>query len=229
MLNEQNIRDRIFLLADEDYKKFHSTLVPGEDNILGIRLPLLKGLAKEIAGGDWRSFLKSSPDEYYEDVMLQGLVIGFSKADPREVLEYTARFIPKITNWGVCDSFCTGLKIAKKYPEIFWSFILPYLDSDKEFEIRFAVIMMLAHFITEEYVDEILLRLDRIRHDGYYVKMGVAWAISVCFVKFPEKTMVLLKNSKLDNFTFNKSLQKIIESSRVPAETKAVIKNMKRR
>ncbi len=89
--------------------------------------------------------------------------------------------------------------------------------------------MMLAHFITEEYVDEVLLRLDCIRHDGYYVKMRVAWAISVCFVKFPEKTMVLLKNSKLDNFTFNKSLQKIIESSRVPAETKAVIKNMKRR
>ena len=161
--------------------------------------------------------------------MLQGLVIGYAKASPEEILEHIARFIPKINNWGVCDSFCTGLKLSKKHPALVWNFLHPYLKSDKEFEIRFAVIMMLAHFVYDEYIDQMLAELDKIRHEGYYVKMGVAWAVSVCYVKYPEKTMAYLKNCSLDDFTFNKSLQKILESYRVDQESKTVIRAMKRK
>ncbi|MEL7656157.1 MAG: DNA alkylation repair protein [Bacillota bacterium] len=225
----QTIRERIFDRAEEEYKKFQSSLIPGEDRLLGVRLPYLRELAKEIAKEDWREYLKTAEDEYYEEIMLQGLVIGYAKAAPEEILEFTARFISKINNWGVCDSFCTGLKIAKKHPKLVWDFIQPYLRSEKEFEIRFAVIMMLAHFITDEYIDEVIFCLDKIRHEGYYVKMGVAWAVSVCYVKYPEKTMTYLKNNHLDDFTFNKSLQKILESYRVDQESKTVIRSMKRK
>jgi 3-methyladenine DNA glycosylase AlkD len=225
----QKIRTKLLIMADEEYRKFQSALIPGEDRLLGVRLPALRELAKEIAKGDWREYLNSAQDEYYEEIMLQGLVIGYVKASPEEILRYTAQFIPKIANWGVCDSFCTGLKLAKKQPELVWNFILPYLRSEKEFDIRFAVIMMLAHYITDEYIDEVLACLDRVRHDGYYVKMGVAWAVSVCYVKYPGKTMAYLKNCSLDDFTFNKSLQKIVESFRVDQEAKAVIRGMKRK
>lgn len=228
-MNER-IRNRLIEMADEEYRKFSSSLIPGEDrSMLGVRLPFLRELAKEIARGDWKQFLDNAQEEYYEEVMLQGLVIGYVKAAPDEILEYTARFIPKITNWGVCDSFCTGLKLAKKQPGMVWDFILPYLKSGGEFEIRFAVIMMLAHFINDEYIDRVISNLDQVRHEGYYVKMGVAWAISVCFVKYPEKTMAYLKTCSLDDFTFNKSLQKILESYRVGQESKAVIRSMKRK
>jgi Predicted DNA alkylation repair enzyme len=223
------IRDSLFSLADEGYKKFQSTLIPGEDKLLGVRMPALKALAREISKGDWREYLDTAQNEYYEEVMLQGLVIGSAKGSPQEILRYTALFVPKIANWGVCDSFCTSLKLAKKNSQLIWEFIQPYLESDKEFEIRFAVIMMLAHFMTEEYIDPILSILDGIRHEGYYVKMGVAWLVSVCFVKFPEKTMTYLKSSALDDFTFNKSLQKILESNRVDQDEKAVIRSMKRK
>jgi 3-methyladenine DNA glycosylase AlkD len=217
-------------MADEEYRKFNSSLIPGETRVmLGVRLPRLRDLAKEIAKGDWKQFLDEGQDEYFEEVMLQGLVIGYAKASPDEILEYAARFIPKITNWGVCDSFSTGLKLAKKQPELIWEFIRPYLKSDQEFEIRFAVIMMLAHYINDAYIDRVLSDLDRIRHEGYYVKMGVAWAVSVCYVKYPEKTMDYLKTCSLDDFTFNKSLQKILESYRVDPESKAVIRSMKRK
>ncbi|HVI39136.1 MAG TPA: DNA alkylation repair protein [Anaerovoracaceae bacterium] len=225
----QTIRERIFDRAEEEYKKFQSKLIPGEDRLLGVRLPYLKELAKEIAKEDWREYLNNAQDEYYEEIMLQGLVIGYAKAEPQEILHYTAQFIPKITNWGVCDSFCTGLKLAKKHPQLVWDFIQPYLKSGKEFEIRFAVIMMLAHFIADEFIDQVITNLDKVHHDGYYVKMGVAWAISVCFVKYPDKTMAYLKNSNLDNFTFNKSLQKILESYRVDQEAKVIIRSMKRK
>lgn len=223
------IRNRLFELAEEEYRKFSSSLIPGEDKLLGVRLPHLRELAKEIAKGDWREYLSNAQDEYYEEIMLQGLVIGYAKAPPEEILKYIVCFIPKISNWGVCDSFCTGLKLAKKHPEMVWDFIQPYLKSDKEFEIRFAVIMMLAHFIDEDHIDQVIAGLDQIRHEGYYVKMGAAWALSVCYVKYPEKTMQYLKNSNLDDFTYNKSLQKILESYRVDQESKTVIRNMKRK
>lgn len=226
----QNIRSRLLEMSDEQYKKFNSSLIPGEDRMmLGVRLPHLRALAKEIAKGDWRQFLDNGKDEYYEEVMLQGLVIGSVKASPDEILEYAARFIPKITNWAICDSFCTGLKLAKKQPRMVWDFLQPYLKSGGEFEIRFAVIMMLAHYINNEYIDRVISSLDRIRHEGYYVKMGVAWAISVCYVKYPEKTMDYFNTCSLDDFTFNKSLQKILESYRVDPESKTVIRSMKRR
>jgi 3-methyladenine DNA glycosylase AlkD len=225
----QIIREKIFALADEEYRKFQSGLIPGEERLLGVRLPDLRGLAKEIAGGDWREYLNDAQSEYFEEVMLQGLVIGYVKAAPEEILKYAAQFIPRITNWAVCDSFCTGLKLAKKHPQLVWDFIQPYLKSDREFEIRFAVIMMLAHFIDDGHIGQILASLDRIRHEGYYVKMGVAWAVSVCYVKYPGETMAYLKNCGLDDFTFNKSLQKILESFRVDQESKAVIRSMKRK
>lgn len=225
----QTIRNKLAALADEKYRKFQSGLIPGEERLLGVRLTDLRGLAREIAKGDWRDYLNNAQDESYEEIMLQGLVIGYAKAAPEEILHYTAQFIPKITNWGVCDSFCTGLKLAKKQPELVWNFIRPYLRSKKEFDIRFAVIMMLAHYITDEYIDEVLACLDRIRHEGYYVKMSVAWAVSVCYVKYPEKTMEYLKSCSLDDYTFNKSLQKILESFRVDQEAKAVIRSMKRK
>jgi len=225
----QTIRNRIFDRAEEEYKKFQIKLIPGEERILGVRLPYLRELAKEIAKEDWREYLNTAVDEFYEDIMLQGLVIGYAKAAPEEILQYTTRFVPKINNWAVCDSFCTGLKLAKKHPQLVWDFIQPYLRSGKEFEIRFAVIMMLAHFISDHYIDQVISILDKIHHEGYYVKMGVAWTISVCYVKYPEKTMAYLKNNGLEDFTYNKSLQKIVESYRVDPESKAIIRSMRRK
>lgn len=223
------VRERIFDRAEEEYKIFQSGLIPGEDRLLGVRMPYLRELAKEIARGDWQEYLDHAQDEYYEEIMLQGLVIGYAKATPEVILQYTARFVPKIANWGVCDSFCTGLKLAKKHPKLVWDFIQPYLNSGKEFEIRFAVIMMLAHFITDDFIDEVIVKLDQVKHDGYYVKMGVAWAVSVCFVKYPVKTMAYLKNCNLDDFTYNKALQKTLESYRVDQDAKAIIRSMKRK
>ena len=89
--------------------------------------------------------------------------------------------------------------------------------------------MMLNYYITEEYIDIVLKSLDKISHDGYYVKMAVAWAVSICFIHFEDKTMDFLKNNNLDDFTYNKSLQKICESLRVNKDTKILIKSMKRK
>lgn len=225
---EKTIKDQLKELADAGYQKFAAALIPNVDHVLGVRLPQLRKLAREIAGSDWRAYLAQADDEFFEEVMLQGMVIGYAKADIEEILRYVAAFVPKIDNWSVCDSFCAGLKFTRSHKERVWHFLQPYLASDREYDIRFGVVMLLNYYIDESYIHDVLRWLDRIRHDGYYVKMAVAWAISICFVKLPEPTMAYLQNHSLDDITYNKALQKIIESHRVTEETKTLIRSMKR-
>lgn len=224
------IRERILKMIDSDYQKFSSALIPNVDNVLGVRMPELRKVAKEIAKGDWRSYLKNAEDEYFEEVMLQGLVIGYVNADIEELLGYVAAFVPKIDNWSVCDSFCVGLKFTKQHKERVWSFLQPYVVSENEYELRFGVVMVLDYYIEPEYIDRVLSLLDRVQHEGYYAKMAVAWALSICFVKLPDETMKYLAGeNSLDLFTYNKALQKITESMRVEQDVKVLIREMKRR
>lgn len=226
---EKTVRESIFELADEDYRQFHCKLVPGVDNIVGVRLPNLRKLAKELAKGDWRNYLLEAQNDYYEEIMLQGLVIGYAKGDIEEILPYITAFVPKINNWAVCDSCSNSLKITRNHLARVWEFLQPYLHSPKEYELRFGIVMLLSFYITDEYIDRVLLLCDAAKHEGYYVKMAVAWTISICFIKYPEKTMIYLKNNTLDDFTYNKALQKITESFRVDAPTKIIIRSMKRK
>lgn len=226
----EEIRKRLEEWADLQYKDFHASLLPGVDNILGVRIPQLRALAKEIAKcNDWQPFIETPDTIYYEETMLQGMTIGLAKMDIEEQMKYTRMFIPRINNWAVCDIFCGELKTAvRKGKEPVWEFIQPYLKSKKEFEIRFGIVM-LFHYIDEAHIDSLLKYADTFEHEAYYARMAMAWMISICFVKFPEKTMKYLKQSKLDNWTFNKALQKTIESFRVDKATKEILRTMKRR
>lgn len=228
-MTNSEIRAKIEELADEKYREFHGGLCPEVNGIIGVRVPLLRNLGKEIAKEDWKEYLDNAVDNSYEEIMLQGMVIGLSKMKIEQFQYYLKKFIPKIDNWAICDTTIAGLKLTKKYRAEMLEFIKEYLKSDKEFEIRFAVVMLLDFFVVDNYIDDVLQILNQVNHTGYYVKMGVAWAISICFIKYPEKTMELLKNNNLDNFTYNKALQKITESYRVDKITKNKIRNMKRK
>lgn len=225
---EPTIREQLESLAEEKYRIFSSSLTPGKENILGVRIPILKKMAAKLVKGDWRSYLAQASDDTMEELMLQGMVIGRCKADICEVLELAAGFIPKIDCWSVCDNFCNGLKIAITNKECVWDFMQPYLNSDQEYEIRFGVVMLL-YYLEPEYADLAFKHFDRIKLEGYYVKMAVAWVLSMYYVKVPKLTLEYLKNNQLDDFTYNKALQKIIESLQVDQQAKEMIRTMKRK
>lgn len=229
MTNEE-IKKELYALADENYKTFHSGLCPGTDNIIGVRVPILRNFAKKVVKQEnIRRYLDTAASVYYEEVMLQGMVLGLTKElTLEEWFSYLTKFIPKIDNWAVCDVTISGLKITKKYPKEVWKFLVPYFSAKEEFAVRFAVVMLLNFYIVPEYILQVLIILNNIHHEGYYVKMAVAWAISIAFVHFPTETMKFLEDNQLDDFTFNKALQKIIESYRVSEEVKRKIKMMKR-
>ena len=160
--------------------------------------------------------------------MLQGMTLGYVKAPFAEIRPYLDVFVPKIKNWSVCDSTCTTLKIAKKEPEAVWEYLQQYLGSKQEYEIRFGVVMILSYFIDEEYIEQIFTWMDNICHPGYYVKMAVAWNLSVCYAKYPKETSEYLKTSKLDDWTYNKAIQKMLESYRISEADKEALRSRKR-
>ncbi|HEY5537192.1 MAG TPA: DNA alkylation repair protein [Acetobacterium sp.] len=225
----ENLKKELMALADEKYRKFSSALSPGTENILGVRLPVLRNLAKEMAKEDWKTYLETAEDNSFEEIMLQGMVIGLVKIDLEQRLALIKAFIPKINTWGLCDSFCTGLKFTKNHKEEVWLFLQPYLQSSETYEIRFGVVMIICYYVELDYMKPIFKAFDAIDHDDYYVKMAVAWAIASCYTKFPDITMIYLKDNALDRFTFNKALQKITESRQVDQDQKVMIRSMKRK
>ena len=249
----KNIRIELEKMSEENYKKFSSSLIPGVKNMLGIRLPLLREYAKKLAKGDWQDAL-SEEDYYFEEIMLRGMVIGSASYDVATMEKYIKEFIPLVDNWSVCDSVFMGMKIFEKNREWAWEFIQPYLNSHKEFVIRVGVIIMMQHILkcdengkkmarlrmievndlsnTDEkkgvYLDRILEVLDKIDTSKYYASMAVSWMVTEAFCLFPYHTYEYLKKCRLDDVTYNKGLQKIVESKIPGDEVKVVVKGMKR-
>ncbi len=225
----QKIQKRLFELQDEKYKEFHGTLCnTSKHEIIGVRVPNLRKLAKEILKGSFREFLDDKEINYYEEAMLKGLIIGLAKLSFDETCKYLKDFIPIIDNWAVCDITCSSLKITKKYMDDMWNFIFPYAKSNNEYEIRFAVVMYLSYYINSRYLQNIFRIIENINNNGYYTKMAIAWLISIAYIKEKDMTMKFLNNTNIDNWTYNKALQKIIESYRVNDEDKIVIRKLKR-
>ena len=227
----RNIREQLESLAEPDFQQFMAKLIPNieQSKIIGVRLPALRKIAKQIAKGDWKYYLGEYPAKSYEEIMLQGMVIGYLKEDIEELLKQIEKFLPKMDNWSVCDSFCTGLKQTKKYPKEMWEFIGKYINDERTYFVRFSVVMMIFYYTDKEHIKQAFSYFDKIRHEDYYVKMAVAWAVSIYFIKMPEQTMTYLQNNRLDDFTYHKALQKIRESQKVDKETKEKIKEMKRK
>ncbi len=236
MMIRQRVREQLEQMAEPDYKEFNGKLLPGISNILGVRLPKLRVLAKQIAKDDPLAYLeemnkadwRDSDAFYYEEKMLYGLTAGYARMDDKDRRIWLDAFVPLIDNWGVCDSCCMTYKWMKKKPDYWWDYLNQWIETGKEFEIRFALVCMLAHFVDEAYIQEIFEVCSRIRSEGYYARMAEAWLVSVCFAKFPEETYEFLRNDRMDDFTHQKSIQKTCESYRVSKEWKARIRELRR-
>lgn len=223
------LRARLLSMAEPDYRDFSVGLIPGEKELLGIRLPVLRRLAGEIAQGDWEAFLSEGYTHYFEEVMLRGMVVGAAPMILSERLRAVRDFVPYIQNWSVCDSFCAGLKDAAWEQEAFYDLLCPYLRSESCYEVRFGLVMLLTWYLNDRYIDRVLAHFSQFSHPGYYARMAAAWGISAAFVRYPQKTLPLLRENTLDNFTHNKAIQKIRESLRPTPEDKALVLSLKRK
>ena len=213
-LNE--IKSKLHAAYDENNAAFFLKISPQAKNVTGVRVPYLRKLAKEIVKGDVKDFLDNYNIETHEEFLLKGIVIFSSKLSLEEKLIYLEKYVPEIYD-------CSDEELKKVY-----DFIMKYRYSKNEYETRFMIVM-LFNFLKEDYLDKIKEILETEKFDKYYTQMAAAWLISVMFVKHREYTLAYLNNNSLDNFTYNKALQKIRESLRVSKEDKELVKKMKRK
>ena len=229
MITAENIKDILKEYIDQKFKDFTSVLIPGARPILGVRVPILRKLAKEIAKDDWQTYLKEATEDTYEEVAIKGFVIGYAKAELKGLLPYIAEHIEKIDDWSLCDGFSSNLKVVEKHQEEFLEFLLPYAKIDDEFKQRVVAVMLMTYYLTDDYIDMSLEVLDSLKNEKYYCKMAVAWAIATAWAKQREKTYCFMQegNNTLDDWTYNKAIQKMLESYRVSDEDKDMLRKMK--
>lgn len=234
---------RLQPLAEEQYRIFNQKFVLTNKNpMMGVKVPKMRDVAKEVVKGDWREFLgrygfylNNAPEEvvcrckdiWYEEIMIIGMVIDLANMTPDERLKLVALFVPLIDNWAVCDVFCGGAKwvgepgkgavACNRVPRgMVWEFLQPYLHSNKEFEIRFGVVMLMSYFLTEEYLDRVFDALANVQFGAYYVDMGVAWTLATARAKFDKQTCSFIERENLPAGVVKKYEQKVRDSRRVP-------------
>ena len=212
-------------LQDIKYKEVHIGLVQNSKyEIIGIRLPILRQIAKEITNCE--EFLNITEDKYYEEIMISGLVISHIK-DEKIFNKYFKEHIKKIDNWALCDTFCQSIKIIEKYPDKYFKEAIKLSLTKKEFTSRVGLIM-LFHFIDKKYLDTIFNTINNITIDDYYNNMAIAWLVCEIYTKYKEEATNFLKNNNLNKFTQNKTISKINDSYRVTKEDKNLLKQYKK-
>ena len=230
--NEDNYLKFInYLIKNQDskYKEFHSSLVLNSKyEMIGIRVPTMKNIAKEIAKkSSVEDFLKYAQNKYYEEIMLQGLVISYIK-DEEVFYKYFKKHIKKIDNWALCDTFCSAIKVVEKHEDKYFKEAIKMALSTDEFISREGLIIILAHFIKKENLSTIFELLNKIKSDKFYINMAEAWLVCELYIKYPKETESFIKNNNLNKFTQNKAISKIHDSYRVGKDEKALLNSYRK-
>ena len=222
----QTIRARLFSLRDEEYAAFQAKLLPGidRDKILGVRTPALRALAKELdKTGGASPFLDALPHEYFEENQLHAFLISLIK-DFDECVRALDRFLPCVDNWATCDQMSPAVFAKNRLR------LLPHTDrwllSPNPYGVRFAVGMLLRHFLDEEFDPSQLETVSRVNCGEYYVSTMVAWYFATALAKQYEAALPFLENRALDPKTHERAIRKALESFRIPEERKAHLRTL---
>ena len=215
-------------LQDIKYKNFNESLVLNSKyDMIGIKIPVMRDIAKTISKGNIISFLENSENNYYEEIMIQGLTISYIK-DENVFNKYFNKHVKKIDNWALCDSFCSSIKIIRNFEEKYFELASKMALNEEEFISRVGIVIVLNYFVNEKNIETIFNILNEMKSDKFYINMAEAWLICEMYTKFKDKTLEFLKNNNLNSFTQNKAISKIRDSYRVSKEEKEYLKNYKK-
>ena len=223
----ENIIDKLFTYKDEKYKEFTSKLIPNIsiNKIIGIRIPILRSLAKELyKNNEYQRFLSSLPNHYPEENLLHGSIISLFK-DYDTCIEEIERFLPYIDNWSVSDTISP--KIFNKNKDKLLNKIKEWCASSKTYTIRFGVLMLMQFYLDEDFKKEYLAIPLRIKSDEYYVNMMIAWFYATALAKQYDEAVKIIEKHELDPWVHNKTIQKAKESYRVSNEHKNYLDKLK--
>lgn len=218
---------KLFENQDIKYREFTSRSIPNIsiDSIIGVRIPVLRGIVKEGIN-DRETFINKLPHKYHEENLIHGILISKNK-DINKVLEELESFLPYVNNWAVCDTISP--KIFKKNLDLVFEHIANWINSDTEYKIRFGVVSLLQFYLNDsKYINKANNLVLSIKQSSYYIDMAIAWYFSFALVKQYDGTIKIFENKKIkSDWIFNKSIQKAVESYRISDEKKNYLKSLK--
>ena len=226
-MSVDEIRKKLFELQDTKYRDFQSKLIPSIDpeTVIGVRTPELRKFSKEILKiGDYAEFLSNLPHKYFDENQLHAFLISGMK-DYEECLNALGNFLPYVDNWATCDQMSP--KVFKKHRTELVQKIKEWIGSTDVYTIRFAVGMLMEHFLDEDFSEEYPEMVSKLRSDEYYVNMMIAWYFATALAKQYDVILPYIEQKKLDTWTHNKSIQKAVESYRITDEQKEYLKTLK--
>lgn len=223
----QEIQKQLFALQDKGYQVFHSKLMPTipAEKVIGVRTPVLRKLAKRLAGTPQAEvFLRSLPHEYYEENNLHAFLLEAIR-DYDTALAETEKFLPYIDNWATCDCFCP--KVFAKHKAELLEPIRRWLASGEVYTMRYAMEMLMRYYLDEDFRPEYPAWVAGVHSGEYYLNMMRAWYFATALAKQPEAALPWLTERRLDVWTHNKTIQKAVESYRIPDEMKQQLRALR--
>ncbi len=222
------IRERLFSLQDLKYRDFQSKLTPTVEAaaFIGVRTPELRKFAKQLAKqDDIREFLDDLPHRYFDENQLHAFILSEMKDYDRCIAE-VCRFLPYVDNWATCDQMSP--KVFKKHRPDLLTHIREWLNAAETYTIRFAIGMLMEHFLDEDFDPAYPEMVSLVRSDEYYVNMMIAWYFATALAKQYDAVLPYLTEHRLDQWTHNKTIQKAVESYRITDEQKAFLKELRK-
>ena len=214
--------------GNETYAAFNKRIVNTKMPVIGVRVPDLRRLARELApdmSAADISRLLTAKNKSFDYVLLCGLLITHARLDDQTAIDLAKQYLPCVDSWAHIDVFVE--KKRRFAGEVWWDFALECLQSEAEFTVRYGVISLMTNFLDKAHIDQVFAALRNVRHDGYYVKMGLAWLYATAAVHFLELTLAELENEHIDAWTRNKAYQKMRESRRFTPEEQRIIRQQK--
>ena len=213
-------------LREEKYRIFSEKLIFTKYNMLGIRIPILRSIAKKLSKTNFKDLFSLFKNEYYEVVLIEGLLISYVD-DYQLFVVLFKEYVKKIDNWAICDTVVSSLKIINKNKLINLDFIKYLLNEKNEYSRRCAFVMLLDFYVEEEYINKIFDFVSKCKTEDYYVNMAISWLMCECFIKFSKETYHFIENNDLGEFVIRKTVSKISDSYRVSKEDKERLKKLR--
>lgn len=222
--------ERFRVLSGAAEPNFHNAVISDTQYPLwGVRIPALRTLAKELSKGDWEALTYSEHNESFEQVLATALAVAYARCTFTQKEAALWRILPALDSWAMTDTVVPTLKPRREDIEPLRSFALACLKSEREYTVRFGVIVLMDYFLSTEELPWTLEQLSRVCDERYYVRMALAWCYAEIAVREPECVLQLLEKGCLDAFVHNKTIQKMRESYRIRADVKEAALRLKRK
>ena len=222
------LRKELAKEADDEYREFVMRGVPSERPFIGVRVPKIREIVREIPTNERIEILGIEPVAF-EEALARGMIVAGLPYE--EMLKYFDSQINYIDDWCTCDTFCAELRktIKKHRMEFLDTKIELLLNDPREFAARVGIVLLKNNYVEFDYLFMVFDRVDQLaEREEYYVRMALAWLVAECFIKFPDETLGFLHKTRLPKWTFNKAISKICDSLRVEPETKEYLKTLRK-